>query len=76
MKLRNLREARMCRGLRQADLARAAGLARQTIVSAERGDQVSLETFARLCFVLATLSVLPGATEITPEAAVAELVPA
>ena len=52
MQVPKLREARLSRGLRQRDLALAAGLSRQTVIAAEAGAEVTLETALRLQLVL------------------------
>ena len=69
MKVLNLRAARRARGMRQADLARVCRVSRQTIVSAESGAEISLETWARLAWAFDHLPISAGAIEITPELA-------
>ena len=59
-----LAQQRVVRGLTQADLARAAGVAKRTVERVEAGESIQLVTLVRICRVLELVS---GLDQLVPE---------
>jgi transcriptional regulator with XRE-family HTH domain len=59
-----LSHQRVMRGLTQADLAKAAGVAKRTVERVEAGESIQLVTLVRICRVLELVS---GLDQLVPE---------